>query len=797
MAGIDIHSDEAVQVLRGAHISERIIRQIRYGVTPMKENEKETVLSASHYYSNTKPSSSPLLTFDVTDDVENFAENSQYQQELDIEIGIEKEGYTRYTFTEVDPFETLITSTREEDGLYEDGDFLDEDENDKDDAMSLQSMTEQTQVHTNTHSPVSIHIPALIPQPDFSVYENMKKGDLLSVLAVDYDNTDMNMRVKKAAIQQKLKDVMIKAYEKAQEKAYEVSRDRDTHRESEGENYVVTDIGNNEHNKQGQQQDQDQDLGQEKDVAQKWVYTDFGLKDALQLQSSGDLSSILKKTYPKSKKDKEKERLEYNSSDPAEKAAMEIKAAAEAHAEHIKVCQRCFRLHQYGQIEDNLRPGKSKHELLTPEHFTKLLKVIRETSCVVLCLIDMFDLEGTMLKDLKEITGKNPVIIAANKFDLLPQDVSETRLLNWIQNEFKLRCDFKTPREMDQYRHSEVQKQGWVAHKGVQDETGVLRRQNIHLISCTSGYGLKKLMDSTLAIAKNHSNKIYVMGAANVGKSSFINKLLETSYSAADGTTSSGKNKDKKLGFGKSGKAMMKSTRTDTPTATVSNLPGTTLNFIKIKVPTHDGVTIYDTPGLLNANQLTTRLNTEELRKVIPNTPIMPVTFRIQQNKAILIGGLAQVELVESALGAFYMTFFISNEIKLHPTNADIDHIASFINRHLGSSNNNILNVPSTLERREQLGPYVTHDFNIIGNSWNESSCDIVIAGLGWVAITGPGSAIIRITAPQGIKVSQRAALLPFEAHSSTVKFSGGRILKKSKKAHVKGREIKTYGWRA
>ena len=60
------------------------------------------------------------------------------------------------------------------------------------------------------------------------------------------------------------------------------------------------------------------------------------------------------------------------------------------------------------------------------------------------------------------------------------------------------------------------------------------------------------------------------MGAANVGKSSFINRLLENNYNGQS------KRKDR----GKPQKP-----NKDVPQATVSNLPGTTLDFIKIKVP--------------------------------------------------------------------------------------------------------------------------------------------------------------------------------------------------------------------
>ena len=356
-------------------------------------------------------------------------------------------------------------------------------------------------------------------------------------------------------------------------------------------------------------------------------FTDVGAAGAVRLfedlQRHG-VDALLSKPYTAARSTyKAAEKLESLSPEEAH-------SATSSHLQHLKVCQRCHRLHEYGQVDEALRPGFSTNKLLSAEHFKRLLGVIRETSCVVVCVVDVFDLEGSIPKDLKHIAGKNPLLIAANKFDLIPKDVSQVRLTNWIQEEVKFHCGLKSPREIDQQRHAEAKQDGWVRHRSVHDESGILRRQNIHLVSCTTGQGMKGLMESALAIAKDNGKKIFVMGHANVGKSSLINRILETSYVPED-----------------QNKGRRKQVRSDIPLATVSNLPGTTLNFLKIHIPVHDGVTLYDTPGLLNAGQLTNKLTPDELRKVIPVTPLAPVTFRVQQGKSVLLGGLAQVELLE------------------------------------------------------------------------------------------------------------------------------------------------------
>ena len=297
--------------------------------------------------------------------------------------------------------------------------------------------------------------------------------------------------------------------------------------------------------------------------------------------------------------------------------------------EPVCICQRCFRLQQYGQVEQSLRPGWSSHELLTPARFEELLGAVRESDAVVLCLVDLFDLQGSLLENLKSIAGHNPIVIAANKYDLLPRDASANRLVSWVHSEVKRVCDLSSPKEAEEERYEEIKARGY---RRVSDdresEAGVLRRSNVHLISSQSGLGVDKLLRSVMAMAADNGNKVYVMGAANVGKSSFINRMLDDSYGGKGGAGASKKKK-----------------RSDVPTATVSNLPGTTLDFLKIRLP--NGVTMIDTPGLLTPGQLTAKLSPDELRQVVPSKPINAVTLRLSEGKCVLVGGIASVEMVE------------------------------------------------------------------------------------------------------------------------------------------------------
>ncbi|KAL3932334.1 MAG: hypothetical protein SGBAC_010893, partial [Bacillariaceae sp.] len=235
------------------------------------------------------------------------------------------------------------------------------------------------------------------------------------------------------------------------------------------------------------------------------------------------------------------------------------------------ICKRCHSLQNTGRVEEALRPGWTDEPTLSQEKFRNLLKPIREKPAVIIALIDLFDFSGSVLRELDGIAGDNPVILAANKADLLPQSMGKQRAENWVRRELE--------------------------YMGVQSIANV--GGAVRLISCKTGFGVLDMLTKARKLAADIDGDVYVVGAANAGKSTLINTILDREEEKTD-------ERKKRAGNRNAFKGAL----------TTSPLPGTTLKFIKIDLG--DGMSLYDTPGLLVPGTITQLLTPDELKRVWP-----------------------------------------------------------------------------------------------------------------------------------------------------------------------------------
>lgn len=152
------------------------------------------------------------------------------------------------------------------------------------------------------------------------------------------------------------------------------------------------------------------------------------------------------------------------------------------------------------------------------------------------------------------------------------------------------------------------------------------------------------------------------------------------------------------------------------------------------------------------------------------------------------MGGLARISVIGDCK-PFLFTFFVANQIKLHPT--DQSKADEFVASHVGG----MLTPPLEPgpERMKQIGEFETHVVEIQGRGWKEAAADITLTGLGWVAVTGAGTALVEISVPKGIGVQVRPPLMPYDMWEVAAKYTGARAVRKSSKS-VSGKRRKGVG---
>ncbi len=249
------------------------------------------------------------------------------------------------------------------------------------------------------------------------------------------------------------------------------------------------------------------------------------------------------------------------------------------------ICQRCFRMKNYGEYQVVAKSN---------EEYIEILKTVGKTKDLVLHIVDLLNID----KDIHTIREymNNKMLLILNKKDALPKSVKDEKIIEYIKS-------------LD------------------------VNYEDIIVVSANKNYNLDLLMRKIKKYKT--SNKVYVVGHTNTGKSSLINKLIQN-YSESD------------------------------TELTISPLPSTTLNTVAIIL--NENLTLIDTPGLVDRGNITNYVDNIALKKLIHKKEMKPKTYQIKKGQCLVVGDICRIDYVEGDKNSF--TFYIPNGLKVKKMNA-------------------------------------------------------------------------------------------------------------------------------
>ncbi|TYZ62184.1 hypothetical protein PybrP1_004936 [[Pythium] brassicae (nom. inval.)] len=299
-------------------------------------------------------------------------------------------------------------------------------------------------------------------------------------------------------------------------------------------------------------------------------------------------------------------------------------------------CERCFQMTQYGKISDAKMPY---------QEYEKRVMELRAKDMLMIQLVDILDISGSLLPKARHLFGKKPVLLVVNKGDLIPEKSGIRRLMRRIRNEAK--CEII----------EDVKK-----HRMGRDLC-VVGAANVGKSTFLNSF-MKFLSDRKW----QHNHRKYMklpevsMGDLQdehaIAMLNLDDDILQETRAAAAATRDPHEPKDNVKNappgvFLHEGDdpEMLEEAEEEDREMTTSPLPGTTLAVQYLPVVSNNELfNILDTPGLITDTkrqklvEVLAADGAAKLRNVFPTKQLPATTYRIEPGRSLFLGALARFD---------------------------------------------------------------------------------------------------------------------------------------------------------
>ncbi|CEO99238.1 hypothetical protein PBRA_001144, partial [Plasmodiophora brassicae] len=216
------------------------------------------------------------------------------------------------------------------------------------------------------------------------------------------------------------------------------------------------------------------------------------------------------------------------------------------------LCNRCRKLHKAEEDGDPEEAPIAPKRIVDVEVFKREAAKIKNSPAWVIHVVDGTDIDGSLIRGVRTFVGKNPIVLAVTKCDLLPEDIS------------------------DEATHYRIKK--FIEERAKQKQVNV---HEIFLMSALRNSGVAPLVNYIRE--RLNGKNVYVIGNANTGKTTLVKAFTLRCFDLINFTNIAARKRKRML-------------IREMPTT--SALPGTTLMCVRIPCFKSHRHALFDTPGL-------------------------------------------------------------------------------------------------------------------------------------------------------------------------------------------------------